>query len=197
MNSLDQFNAVRSQITVGSLPFWWGGGVFSHAIEFLSGNGPSHVQFVYRIDPDGTIWVAESTMGKGEPNGIQINRLDQSILAYPDGSTCGVAILSPEANARADWPSALRYIDSVVGKVNYDPFGLVKFLLPEGLREGELNDHKMVCSAFVDKVLDVAGVLRGVPYSQASPELLIEEGIYWKMLPLLGNPQPHNFNVLT
>ena len=36
-----------------------------------------------------------------------------------------------------------------------------------------------------------------IPYSQASPELLVEQGIYSRFIPLLGNPKPHNFNVLT
>ena len=196
MNSLDQYNAVKSHLPVGTTVVYWGSGILSHAIEWLSDNGPSHAQVIDRIDPDGTIWVAESTIEAGR-NGIQRNRLDLSIANYPAGSTCGALIISPEYNARADWAAASRFVDSVEGKVGYDVLGLVKFLEPEGLREGQINDHKEVCSAFVAQYDLAANLLVGIPYSQVSPEWLVEMGIYSRFIPLLGNPKPHNFNVLT
>ena len=195
MTDLTVYHSLNSQLPVGTIIFYWGSGLLSHAIEFLSGNGPSHCQMVYRIDADGTIWVVESTIENGV-SGVQVNRLEQSILAYPHGSAVGAALLSPTANARADWSKLEAAVNALIGKVAYDVLGLLKFLEPEGLREGQINDHKMVCSALLAELLTVVGILAGIPYSQVSPEWLIEMGIFALFMPLVGNPKPHNFDIL-
>lgn len=195
MNDLAQYNAAKSQLVPGTLVFSWGSGLLSHAIETLSGNGPSHVQVVERVTPDGVVWIAESTIENGV-SGVQRNPLADSIAGYPKGSLIGAALLNDATSARADWSKLTPYIDSLIGKVAYDVAGLVKFLEPEGLREGQLNDKQMVCSSFATAAFEAIGILIGIPYSQVSPEWLLEMGIYSAFVPLLGQPKPHNFNVI-
>ena len=62
MNDPALFQSRKARLIPGDLIFYWGGGFLSWAIELLSGNGPSHVQMVDRIDPDGTVWVVSKTL---------------------------------------------------------------------------------------------------------------------------------------
>lgn len=167
MNDLTQYNSVKSALQPGCKIFYWGTNLLSELIELAQGSpqAPSHVQVVERIEPDGTVWIAESTIQNGV-SGVQRHQLAGDI-AYAKGRV-GAAILSTESNARADWSKLTPYIDSCIGKVAYDVLGLVKFLEPEALREGQINDKNMVCSAFAASVDEALGILFGVPYSQVS-----------------------------
>jgi len=195
-NDLVQYNAAKSQLRPGDLIFYWGTALLSRIIETVDAQGPSHVQIVDRVDLDGTVWIAESTMGKGEPNGVQRHPLTVSILAYPNGSKVGAALLDDETRARADFSALDPYVDSCIGKIAYDVLGLAKFLLPEALREGQINDHNMVCSSFVTSAWEAMRILYGIPYSQASPQLLLAMKLYQAFVPLVGTPVPHNFNTV-
>ena len=195
MNSLIRYNSVKSQLRPGDLIFYWGTAPISHAIEILSGNGPSHVQMVETIEANGDVMIVESTI-RGKVNGVQRYELGASIQEYPSGSSVAAAILSDSSRARADLARLTPAIDAVIGKVGYDVLGLAKFLLPEGIRLGQPNDHKMVCSSLVMYLEEAIGLLEGIPYSQASPQLEIQMNLYKGLLPLYGNPRPHNFNTI-
>jgi hypothetical protein len=194
MIDLAQYKAAKSQLRPGDLVFYWGSALLSRLIEGLSCNGPSHVQIVESVLADGTVMIAESTI-ENHVSGVQRHPLTHSIESYPDGSTVGAALLRDDVRARADWSQLSPFVDScIIGMVGYDVLGLVKFLEPEGLREGQANDVKMVCSSFATAALEHVGVLAGIPYSQSSPQLLIQMRLYASFVPLAGRPRPRHFD---
>ncbi len=192
MNSIVQYEAVKTQLRPGDLVFYWGSGLLSRLIELLSGNGPSHVQIVEAVLPDGTVMIAESTIENGA-SGVQRHALAESIAGYPAGSKCGAMLLDDFTRARADWTKLTPYIDALVaGKLGYDVLGLLKFLAPEGLRESQANDRKTLCSSFIAAVYQELGILFAVPVSQVSPQWLISMRIYKLFVALMGKPKPRN-----
>lgn len=190
MNDISLYNQNKHLLRRGDVIFSWGSGLLSHAIELLSDNGPSHVQ-IY----DSEDMIVESTIENGV-SGVQRNKLSDSVLYYPAGSKIGAALLSEETRARADWSKFDPFVDSCVGKVAYDVAGLVKFLEPQGIREGQINDKKMVCSSFATALFEALNILYGIPYSQVSPQWFLEMRLFSSFVPLLGDPKPHNFNTL-
>ncbi len=188
---LKQYEANKTLLQRGDLVFFWGSGLLSRLIEFF-GNGPSHVVIVESVRADGTVWIAESTIHNGIA-GVQRQSLAELIAGYPSGSKAGAMLLDDFTRGRADWTKLTPFVDSLIaGKTGYDIAGLLKFLAPEGLRESQVNDRKMVCSSVIAAIYQRVSVLYGVPYSQVGTQWLIEMNIFKQFVPLMGNPKPRN-----
>jgi hypothetical protein len=176
----------------GTIIFYWGSGLFSRLIELIGRGQPSHVQIVESVAPGGTVWIAESTVLAGV-SGVQRHPLALRMAQYPAGTRVAAATVSPQVRLQS-WDRLTPFVDACVGKVGYDFLGLAEFLEPEILREGQPNNRRMVCSAFVAAALEAVGLLVGVPYSQVSPQWLLEMRIFDSFIPLRGDPRPRNFN---
>ncbi len=149
------------------------------------------MQIVEAVLPDGTVWIAECTIHNGV-SGVQRNSLSMRIASYA-GSRVGAMLLDDFTRQRADFTKLTPYLDAVIaGKIGYDIVGLFKFLAPQGLRESQLNDRKMVCSSIICAAYLKLGILFGVPFSQVSPQWLMEMNLFKQFVPLLGNPKPRN-----
>lgn len=197
MNDLTQYRTIEPLLVRGTTIAYFGTGLLSRIISDLTHGGPSHVQLVEYVDPNLGPIVAESTMEPGR-NGVQRNQLRQSLLSYPGGSSVAALFLDDSSRARGNWDQLSGFIDScIAAHVEYDVWGLVKFLFPEAVETSAPPSHKMVCSAFRDAAFQQIGVLQKiVSYSDVSPEMVIEERIYSEWKPLLGNPRLVNFNSL-
>jgi hypothetical protein len=202
MNDLAAYNAVKSKLRPGDIIMLWGASPLSWAIELFSGSGPSHCQIVRQAARgDADVMVTESTIENGR-NGVQAHALGLRIATYDRGGRFAALRLSDEIRAKIDWFEFYKFIGEIDGSVKYGTVDLFEYLLREVPILGHYlfqDEHKstMVCSSLVVAVLEKCGVLRGINWTTASPQQIVEMAIYQPdPLPLLGKPKLKRFNTV-
>jgi hypothetical protein len=204
MNSLTQYNRVRSLLRPGDLVMFWGRAPLSRIIEAVDA-GPSHSAVVRQgVHPDFDATICQSTIQKWngvEVNGVQTDPLGATIAGYDSGADIAALRLDDPIRAKIDWEQFYKVIGAAEDRVKYDIPDLIEFLIRDipvlGARVGQ-GEHKarMVCSSWVTAVLESCGVLTGINWTQVTPQQLVEMHIYRDFLPLLGNPKPSRFNTI-
>jgi len=200
MNDLAQYNRVRSLLRPGDLVMFWGTAPLAWAIEWIDA-GPSHSAIVRQpLTAESDATISQSTIQNGH-NGVQTDPLGAAIAGYDTGASIAALRLDDATRSRIDWERFYAVIGAAEDRVAYDIPDLFEFLLRDvpilGARvaQGE-HKAKMVCSSWVTAVLESCGVLRGINWTQVTPQQLVEMHIYRDFLPLLGNPQPSRFNTI-
>lgn len=200
MNSLDQYNAVKAQLRPGDHVFFYGTGLLSDTIEFVSDGGPSHCATVRNGLQDGDeVRIVECTILNGL-NGVQTNLLDRRIANYDD-SPIVACLLSDEARKTMDLFNFYKFIGQCEGEIKYDVPDLFEFLARMtpviGSRLFQVpHDKVMVCSAWCTALDEASGLLRGFNYTKMMPEDLLQIKMYSKAVPLYKEAKLVRFNTL-
>jgi hypothetical protein len=134
--------------------------------------------------------VVESTI-EGEINGVQTASLEARLQSL-NGSALWLP-LSEEARHAIGWFEFYAAIGEADGRVKYGAIDLLEFLLRDvpilGTRLAQVaHTDQMVCSAFAAWVYSRAGLLRGVNWSELSPQDLCEMRLFAECVPLVGKP---------
>jgi hypothetical protein len=200
MNDLTQYRAVKDQIRPGDLIVFLGRSPLSWLI-WLFASGPSHVAPVRQGSHHGSdVTIIESTIN-GDRDGVQTNPLEPIIAGY-DGAIAWLP-LTDEIHNGIDWQEFYRFCGSAEDFISYDIGGLVEFLARDvpviGPRVGqEQHTDKMVCSGWAVALYKTSGkkigLMRGINWSEVSPQDLIEMKLFKKLVPLVGTPRLRRFN---
>src|ERR1035438_7526620 len=162
MNSLTQYNRVRSLLRPGDLVMFWGRSPLSLAIELIDA-GPSHSAIVRQLvtDEGADATICQSTIQKWngvEVNGVQTDPLGATIAGYDSGADIAALRLDDPTRAKIDWEQFYAVIGAAEDRVKYDIPDLFEFLIRDvpilGARMAQ-GEHKarMVCSSWVTAVL--------------------------------------------
>jgi hypothetical protein len=201
MNDLSQYAAARARMRPGDQVALAGSSLVSRAIGLFSGRSwnpkvanLSHVLTVHTSMDTGTlrVLVTHSTMQNGK-SGPQAAYLSDVLADYQgQGWFCP---LSDPIREVANWTEFEAFIKASEGHATYPIPDLFGFLLRDlpivGTRVAQSQHSSgMVCSAYDTAILKAAGIVRGVNYSQVSPQQLLEMAIYAPGPPvqLIGKP---------
>jgi hypothetical protein len=200
MNDLTQYYAARATLRAGDIIGFYGTALISWAIRLFA-PGPSHCGFVRQPMMGGKdVLMCESTIENGN-SGVQTNALGNEIANYGAPLDAAVLYLSDETRKRIDWFKFYQIIGSAEDHTKYDTIGLIEYLerdipiLGPRIAQGQ-HKNKYVCSAWNAAVMEYCGVTAGVDWSQATPQQIVEMGIYRGWSPLCGKPTLTRFNTV-
>lgn len=196
MNPLNQYLSVRNKLRPGDVVVFWGNArnPLSGLIELFTSGGPSHTAIVRQPAIEGMdVMITQSTLDRAG-NGVRTNPLSETLASYLSGSAAAL-LLNDGTRSRIDWQKFYAYIGSIDHIVKYNVAELFAFLLPEALDRGQ-PQAKRVCSVTVGSILAACGAISHVNWGELRPQSIVELGIYSTWLPLIGKPQPKNFNTI-
>jgi len=201
MNDLTKYKSIAAQMQPGDVIAFAGKEVISYLIDFFSGSSISHVGMVkYTIDADHPdVILTESTIEKGV-SGPQDHPLGDVLANYGDGARAWWLPLAPTIRRLIDWQAFYAFVkDAESGAYSYDVPGLFGFLgrqipiLGTYICQSE-SAKRIFCSGYDTAILEHAGILRGINYTQESPKQLCQIKIFRTdpapgYVQLMGAPQ--------
>jgi hypothetical protein len=196
MNNITQYLKIRNQLQPGDVIAFSGRAVISKLIEFYTNSAVTHVAMVQcagGIDDD--VAITQSTIENGQ-NGVQSEPLGEVLATYGDGSLAWWLPLDDDIRAAINWTKYYQFIEKATGNIKYDIPGLFGFLgrqipiLGAYICQSETM-KRMFCDGYAVALFEDAGVLRGINWSQFSPQQFISmAGMFKPYVQIMGKPKP-------
>lgn len=188
----------------GDIVFFWGTGLLSWSIEFLT-KGPSHCGIL--IDPrlvtddgagQGGPYLAESTRNDGK-DGVRVSSLPNRIAEYDKGGAIAIARLDTKTSSALDYEKMWNLLYARVDRDRYNAIELAEYLarrIPFVEYIPAWNDPgREYCSQLVGMML--ATSLPGIHPFLSRPRDFFEMRLYSSLEWLHGTPRKVNkFNTV-
>jgi len=195
-NDLTAYKLAAPSMRAGDVIAFAGRAVISYLIDFVSNSDISHVAVVQSpLTATSDVLIAESTIESGI-SGPQTRPLGATLANYGPGAQAWLLRLSDQVRAEIDWSKFNWFIKtSEDGRIKYDTPGLFGFLgrqipiVGSYICQSE-TAKRLFCSGYATEIFEQSGVLRGINWSQVSPQDLVEMKLFTgSPVQLIGKPR--------
>jgi|ERR1700722_581467 len=196
MNDLTEYRLVAAQARPADVLAFAGRAMISKAIDFFTDSDITHVGVVQSgLSPQSDVLVAESTIESGV-SGPQTRALGETLANYGNNAQAWLLRLSDQVRREIDWTKFNAYIKaSESGSIKYDTPGLFGFLGRELPVVGSYicqseTAKRMFCSGYATAIFEACGVLRGINWTEVSPQQFVEMRLFTgDPIQLIGKPR--------